>query len=180
MSIVEQTRFGAEKLMSELEEMKKEKEKSDFSDKVKSSRSRTNSALDKMYDKANPVIEKKSKYVLPRELRIGDTVRFLDMGNKGTVISLPDAGGNCVVQIGMMKTKTSVENLELILETSQPQKKQSGRNVKKTLQSNMTRKSSLEVDIRGMMTDEGVMEVDRFIDNCILGGIETITIIHGK
>ena len=44
----------------------------------------------------------------------------------------------------------------------------------------MTRKSSLEVDIRGMMTDEGVMEVDRFIDNCILGGIETITIIHGK
>ncbi len=180
MSIVEQTRFGAEKLMNELEEMKKEKEKADFSDKVKSSRSKTNSVLDKMYDKANPVIEKKSKYVLPRELRIGDTVRFLDMGNKGTVISLPDAAGNCVVQIGMMKTKTNVENLELVTETSQPQKKQSGRNVKKSLQSNMTRKSSLEVDIRGMMTDEGVMEVDRFIDNCILGGIETITIIHGK
>ncbi len=180
MSIVEQARFGAEKLMSELEEMKKEKDKADFSDKVKSSRSKTNSALDKIYDKANPVIEKKSKYVLPRELRVGDTVRFLDMGNKGTVISLPDASGNCVVQIGMMKTKTNVENLELITDTSQPQKKQSGRNVKKSLQSNMTRKSSLEVDIRGMMTDEGVMEVDRFIDNCILGGIETITIIHGK
>ena len=180
MSIVEQTRFGAEKLMSELEEMKKEKEKADFSDKVKSSRSKANSALDKMYDKANPVIEKKSKYVLPRELRVGDTVRFLDMGNKGTVISLPDASGNCVVQIGMMKTKTNVENLELCTESSPPQKKQSGRNVKKSLQSNMTRKSSLEVDIRGMMTDEGVMEVDRFIDNCILGGIETITIIHGK
>lgn len=180
MSIVEQTRFGAEKLMNELEEMKKEKEKADFSDKVKSSRSKANSALDKMYDKANPVIEKKSKYVLPRELRIGDTVRFLDMGNKGTVISLPDASGNCVVQIGMMKTKTNVENLELCTENAPPQKKQSGRNVKKSLQSNMTRKSSLEVDIRGMMTDEGVMEVDRFIDNCILGGIETITIIHGK
>ena len=44
----------------------------------------------------------------------------------------------------------------------------------------MSRKSSLELDIRGMMTDEGVMEVDRFIDNCILGGIEQITIIHGK
>ncbi len=180
MSIVEQTRFGAEKLMNELEEMKKEKEKADFSDKVKSSRSKTNSALDKMYDKANPVIEKKSKYVLPRELRVGDTVRFLDMGNKGTVISLPDASGNCVVQIGMMKTKTNVENLELCTDIPQPQKKQSGRNVKKSLQSNMTRKSSLEVDIRGMMTDEGVMEVDRFIDNCILGGIETVTIIHGK
>ncbi len=181
MSIVEQTRFGAEQIMNELEAIKKEKEKSDFSDKVKSSRSKANSALDKMYDKANPVIEKKkSKYVLPRDLKIGDTVQLLDIGGKGTVISLPDAGGNCTVQVGMMKTRTKLENLELILDKPVEQKKQSGRNVKKSLQSNMTRKSSLEVDIRGMMTDEGVMEVDRFIDNCILGGIETITIIHGK
>ena len=181
MSIVEQTRFGAEQLMNELEAMRKEKEKADFSDKVRSSRSKTNSALDKMYDKANPVVEKKkSKYVLPRELRVGDTVRLLDMGNKGTVISLPDSGGNCQVQIGMMKTRTKVENLELIIEQPQPKKKQSGGSVKRSLQSNMTRKSSLELDIRGMMTDEGIMEVDRFIDNCLLGGIEQITIIHGK
>lgn len=59
MSIVEQTRFGAEQLMNELEAMRKEKEKADFNDKVKSSRSKTNNALDKMYDKANPVVEAK-------------------------------------------------------------------------------------------------------------------------
>ncbi len=181
MSIVEQTRAGADKLMNELEEMKKEKDKSDFSAMVKTSRSKANSALNSMSDRANPVIEKKkSKYVLPRELRVGDTVRLMDIGNTGTVISLPDAGGNCVVQIGMMKTRTKTDNLELILEQAPPKKKQSGSNVKKSVQSNMTRKSSLEVDIRGMMTDEGIMEVDRFIDSCLLGGIETITIIHGK
>ncbi len=181
MSIVEQTRAGADKLMNELEEMKKEKDKSDFSAMVKTSRSKANSALNSMSDRANPVIEKKkSKYVLPRELRVGDTVRLMDIGNTGTVISLPDAGGNCVVQIGMMKTRTKTDNLELILEQAPPKKKQSGSNIKKPVQSNMTRKSSLEVDIRGMMTDEGIMEVDRFIDSCLLGGIETITIIHGK
>lgn len=181
MSIVEQTRAGADKLMNELEEMKKEKDKSDFSAMVKTSRSKANSALNSMSDRANPVIEKKkSKYVLPRELRVGDTVRLMDIGNTGTVISLPDAGGNCVVQIGMMKTRTKTDNLELILEQAPPKKKQNGSNVKKSVQSNMTRKSSLEVDIRGMMTDEGIMEVDRFIDSCLLGGIETITIIHGK
>jgi len=181
MSIVEQTRAGADKLMNELEEMKKEKDKSDFSAMVKTSRSKANSALNSMSDRANPVIEKKkSKYVLPRELRVGDTVRLMDIGNTGTIISLPDAGGNCVVQIGMMKTRTKTDNLELILEQAPPKKKQSGNNIKKSVQSNMTRKSSLEVDIRGMMTDEGIMEVDRFIDSCLLGGIETITIIHGK
>lgn len=181
MSIVEQTRAGADKLMNELEEMKKEKDKSDFSAMVKTSRSKANSALNSMSDRANPVIEKKkSKYVLPRELRVGDTVRLMDIGNTGTIILLPDAGGNCVVQIGMMKTRTKTDNLELILEQAPPKKKQSGSNIKKSVQSNMTRKSSLEVDIRGMMTDEGIMEVDRFIDSCLLGGIETITIIHGK
>ena len=179
MSIVEQTRFGAEKLMSELDALKKEKDKADFSDKVRSARSKTNSALDNMSDRANPVIErKKTKYKLPRELKIGDNVRLMDIGSKGVVISLPDAGGSCTVQVGMIKTRTAVDNLELITENPAPQKKKGG--VKKTLQSNMTRKSSMELDIRGMMTDEGVMEVDRFIDNCLLSGIETVTIIHGK
>ena len=102
----------------------------------------------------------------------------MDIGSKGVVISLPDAGGSCTVQVGMIKTRTAVDNLELITENPAPQKKKGG--VKKTLQSNMTRKSSMELDIRGMMTDEGVMEVDRFIDNCLLSGIETVTIIHGK
>ncbi len=181
MSIVEQTRSGAEKLMSELEDMKKEKDKADFSEKVKATRSKANSSLNQMYDRANPVVEKKkTKYVLPRALRVGDTVRLMDIGSKGTVISLPDAAGNCMVQAGMIKTKTKLDNLELIMEQEPPQKKRSGQAIRRSVESNMTRKSSLELDIRGMMTDEGVMEVDRFIDNCLLGGIEQITIIHGK
>ena len=165
--------------MSELDELKKEKDKKDFSDKVRSTRSMINNTLDKLYDNASPVIpQKKTKYVLPRELRVGDNVRLLDVGTKGTVLTLPDAGGNCTVQLGMIKTKTKVENLELILEEPVSQKKKGG--VKKSLQSNMNRRSSMELDIRGMMTDEGILEVDRFIDSCLLSGIETITIIHGK
>lgn len=167
--------------MNELEEMRREKEKTDFSEKVRASRSLMNSTLNKMYDRANPVVEKKkTKYVLPRELRVGDTVRLMDLGSKGTVITLPDAGGSCMVQVGMMKTRTKLENLELVTEGEPPRKKQSGQSVRKSVQSNMTRKSSLELDIRGMMTDEGIMEVDRFIDSCLMGGIEQITIIHGK
>lgn len=181
MSIVEQTRFGADRLMNELEEMKKEKDKKDFSEKVKASQSKINNTLDSLYDKANPVVEKKkTKYVLPRDLRVGDTVRLMDVGSKGTVITLPDASGNCTVQTGMIKTRTKLENLELITDTPVSQKKKQGGGVRKSLQSNMTRKSSMELDIRGMMTDEGIMEVDRFIDNCLIAGIETVTIIHGK
>ena len=181
MSIIEQTRFGADRLMNELEELKKEKDKKDFSDKVKSSQSKVNNTLDGLYDKANPVVEKKKqKYVLPRPLRVGDTVRLMDVNIKGMVITLPDQNGNCTVQTGMIKSRTKLDNLELIIENPSQQKKKQGGGVKKSLKSNMTRKSSMELDIRGMMTDEGVMEVDRFIDNCILAGLESVTIIHGK
>ena len=38
----------------------------------------------------------------------------------------------------------------------------------------------MERGIRGMLRDDGVMEVDRFIDSCLMSGISVITIIHGK
>ena len=87
--------------------------------------------------------------------------------------------GVCFVQIGMMKIKTNQKNLRLI-ENTKKQSAPTGGKVKKQLRSNMERKGSMEVDIRGMTIDEGIMEVERFIDSSMLGGIKTITIIHGK
>lgn len=178
MSIVEEVRFNADKLMEQLEQLKKEKDAADFSERVKSSRGSVNSRLNAMYDTANPVVEKKkSKYKLPRALKMNDSVLLMDIDKKGTLVSLPDASGNCFVQVGLIKTKTNIENLQLVEEEKV---KFNGKTVSKQIQSNMTRKSSMEIDIRGMNADEGVMEVDRFIDSCLLGGLHIITIIHGK
>ncbi|MEE0839941.1 MAG: Smr/MutS family protein, partial [Acutalibacteraceae bacterium] len=48
------------------------------------------------------------------------------------------------------------------------------------LKSRAQRDVSGEIDIRGMASDEGVMEVDRYIDSAVIGGLETIRVIHGK
>ena len=50
----------------------------------------------------------------------------------------------------------------------------------KNVQSVASRKASFELDIRGYAVDEGLYELDRFIDNAILSHIGVITIIHGK
>ena len=37
-----------------------------------------------------------------------------------------------------------------------------------------------ELDLRGMMVDEALGAVDLFLDNALMGKLETVTIIHGK
>lgn len=183
MSIVEEVRFEADLLMENLEKLRKEKAAADFAEKVKSSHSKVNSTLNKMYDIANPVTEKKNeKYQLPRALKLNDKVILTDIDKEGTVVSLPDGSGNCFVMVGIIRTKTNISNLRLQEQqkNASSSKKNAKGSVTRSVQSNATRKSSMELDIRGMTSDEGIMEVDGFIDSCIMSGIKIITIIHGK
>lgn len=178
-SIIEEVRFQGDLLMEDLEKLRHEKESADFSQRVKGARSRVNSAVNSMYETANPVAQKKlDHYVLPRPLKVGDTVRLADLDKEGTLVRLPDAKNVCFVQIGSMKTKTKLENLRLVEKKEQPKKQPPKQG--KAYSGKITRKAGMELDIRGMLGDEGVFEVDRFIDNCLVSGISVITIIHGK
>ena len=55
-----------------------------------------------------------SKPVSARKLQVGDEVRVMGMGGvSGTVTSLPDRDGNIFVQIGFMKSKVNVREIEM-------------------------------------------------------------------
>ncbi|MDR2531341.1 MAG: endonuclease MutS2 [Oscillospiraceae bacterium] len=180
--IINEVRHIADGFIDELEQLRREKDKEDFSERVRSARSKLNKTLDKMHDTANPVsIKKQETYILPRPLKIYDTVLLVDIDKKGTLLTLPDKSGNCMVQVGLMKTKTNQSQLRLIEEKAEDKIKINSRHIStKGLQSNATRQTGMELDIRGMAADEGVLEVDRFIDSSIMGGLQLITIIHGK
>ncbi|MCI5668702.1 MAG: endonuclease MutS2 [Oscillospiraceae bacterium] len=182
LSIVEETRFRSNQLLNELEELKKAKDKEALRQGLSSAKSRTNSTLNKMQDDANPVVQRKTEdYVLPRPLKAGDTVMLADTKKEGVLMTVPNMSGVCYVQVGMMKIKTSQKNLRLIEnKKKQPPQKSVGGSVKKQVTSNMSRRGGMELDIRGMMSDEGVLEVERFIDSAQLSGISSVVIIHGK
>ena len=183
LSIVEETRFRSNQLLNELEELKKVKDKEALRQGLSSMKGKTNSTLNKMQDEANPVVERRTEsYVLPRPLKAGDTVMLADTKKEGVLMTVPNMSGVCYVQVGMMKIKTNQKNLRLVdNKKKQPTPQKSvGGSVKKQVTSNMNRRGGMELDIRGMMTDEGVLEMERFIDSAQLSGISTVIIIHGK
>lgn len=178
MRIVESVRLQSEKLIEELDQLRKEKEKENFAQLAIEARSKNRGKLDKMYLEANPIIENCDGYKLPRPLKKGDSVIIADVDKKGVVISEPDSKGNMFIQAGIMKTKINVSKLRLI------EKEKVSFNSKmistKGVESRATRAVKMELDIRGYACDEGIPEVDMFLDNSVMSGINLVTIIHGK
>ena len=43
-----------------------------------------------------------------------------------------------------------------------------------------TKTASTEVDVRGQNSEEAIDNVSKFLDDCLLAGVSTVTIIHGK
>ncbi len=180
MAIIEQTRTQSNMLLNELEELKKAKDKEELRKGLSDAKSKVGSRLNKLQDEANPVIEKKlENYVPPRPFKQGDTVKLADTGREGSLLTVPNVRGECYVQVGSMRVKTNAKNLRLVEKKPKEQPKQGGK-VKKSVTSNMNRRGGMELDIRGYMGDDGVMEVERFIDGAIMSGLSQVVIIHGK
>ncbi len=182
--IVEKARAEAQQLMDELDALRREKEAADFAQKTQQAKSQLKSRLRKMEDAVDPVTQRQAEeYELPRPLQVGDKVQLMDMGLQATVLKLPDSQGQVEVQAGAIRTRTPLSNLRLF-ESKRAEKK--GRTVPvpgrgvSGLTSRMERSAATDLDLRGMMTDEALLEVDRFLDNAILCGLERVTIIHGK
>lgn len=179
MRIVESCRAQADALIDELNDIKKQKDKENFSQLAVNARSKNKSALNKMFDTANPVTSAETKeYVPPRPFKRGDNVVIVGVNKKGILAGDPDSSGMVYVQSGIMKTKISVKKLRLV----EPEKVtyQNKKISTKDVRGKMERSSSLELDIRGSAVDEGIHEVDMFLDNAVLAGAGIVTIIHGK
>ncbi len=183
--IVSSVRAESEKLLEELDEIRRQKESEEFSKLVQGAKAGYRSSMNKITDTANPVIRTlEEEYVLPRPLKKGDTVLIVKLQQEGTVISEVDGSNRVMVQAGIMKTKVPVPELRLVEKKSggqqKKQHKQQTGSVSKSITSRSERSASSEVDLRGMNVEEGLMAVDQYIDNCVLSGVKTITIIHGK
>ncbi len=184
LRIVERAKRASHALLFDLDEFKKEKSKTnDANELARRAKQQIKKSLGELDEITNPVIsrfEDPEEYVLPRELKIGDRVILKDIGNEAEIIALEDKNGLITVQAGLLKTRVKKENLRLI---SGKKKKPDSkfRTVRPPRdESRLSGTGKTECDLRGMNVEEGIMEVDRFIDHSLRMGIGEISIIHGK
>ena len=181
MSIIESTKATSNELIDELEKLRKEKDKKDFSKNVSEIKSKSKQSFNKMYDKANPVEKRdlNKDYVLPRKLKRGDTVYVVDLDKKGIISGEPDGSEFVFVQMGVMKTKMKVSRLRLVESEKVTYGNKSVRKIGK-VGGKIERRGTMELDIRGCACDDGIYQLDSFLDSAVMSNISTVTIIHGK
>lgn len=179
MNIIENTKVKSNELLDELQSIKKQKSKAKFESMVSDAERLSKKSLNNMYDNANPVVKKKQNdnYKLPRALKTGDYVFIPSMNKNGTVVSNQDQKGFVFVQAGIMKMKMNISDLRLAEKQTQNNQNKAKFTPKKNTAS---RQVQQELDIRGFAADEGVMELDMFINHAVMTGLSLVTVIHGK
>ncbi len=123
---------------------------------------------------------KKSGRIKPEQLKIGDSVKILSMGLKGTVNTLPDHKGNLFVQCGMMRSQANVKDLVFTEEenTSNTSSLQKSHTSKVKMSKSFS--ISPEINLLGRTVDEALAELDKYLDDAYLAHLSTVRVVHGK
>lgn len=115
----------------------------------------------------------------PKHLKLGDSVKIISMGLKGSVSSLPDGRGKLFVQCGIIRSQVNINDLILLSDddiTSKFSKKVSSHKI------NMSKSStiSMEVNLLGKTVDEALASLDKYLDDAYLSHLPSVRIVHGK
>lgn len=109
------------------------------------------------------------------QIQVGMNVLMAVNRQPAVVLSLPDHRGEMQVQAGAAKMRVHTSQL---LPAAGPTKK-----AKTIVKSQITGSGGsvkMECDVRGLALDEALMEVDNYLDNALMAGLNEVFIIHGK
>lgn len=174
--IIDKYKIEINELVKELKEAA-EKEAEEKLSIVEKSRIRIKNIESKLDENITDATFKKiRRHKPPKELKLGDLVRIVNLDQKGDVMTLPDENGNLIVQAGIIKINVNIKDLQL----EENKKNEITQAKYAKIGKSKALSVPLELDIRGETLDEALMNVDKYLDDVYLSGIKNITIIHGK
>lgn len=158
-------KFGKENISAS--EMEKEREK------LRQRMAKTSSKV--TLEKAQP-----KKAYKPSDFKLGTSVRVLSMNLTGTVHTLPDSRGNVEVQMGILRSKVPITDLDIIEETASYTSKQTRRTSSGKMKMGKSLTVSPEINLIGRTSDEAVALLDKYLDDAYLAHLSPVRVVHGK
>ena len=105
-----------------------------------------------------------------RDLQIGDTVHVKDASQEGELVEIKPPFG--IMLVGNARLKVRLESLQKVNARKAGYGGSEG--------SLYTPEGKTEIDLRGMLGDEAITQVERFLDDALVAGLHRVDIIHGK
>ncbi len=176
MAIVESAKKQFQEAMKELRDIKNTAVYREALEKAEKAREALRKESEKIAKNASQNMPK----IKPlKNVKLGETVHIVSMGTDASVLSLPDKKGALFVQAGIMKIKTNLNDLTRPGRTVE-KKKSDSKAIAASFKASRQEGASMEKDVRGLMLEEAISVVDKFLDDCYLSSLHEVTIIHGK
>ncbi len=175
-AILEEARRAADETFHELDDMRKRSKAELDAQRVNEART----GLRRRLNEAEDALGAEPERELPPATRPavqGDTVELVKMpGTRATVLEVKK-DGTLQLQAGILKLTATQEEVRV----SEGESKKSARKIVERAQRQLRSLGAKpEVDLRGLSGEEAVLELDRFLDQAVLGKLQEVRIIHGK
>ncbi|RJP47964.1 MAG: endonuclease MutS2 [Anaerolineaceae bacterium] len=148
--------------------------------------------VEAMEEKVEAAVERRPQTVdggtstVHRPPSLGERVRVSTLNAEGVVTALGESDAE--VQIGSLRVRARLVDLERNIPGETSEEKNKTKNVKSKESSAVSRPPSavgakspgLEVSLRGMMVEDALEALERYLEKAYLAGLPFVRIVHGK
>ncbi len=123
--------------------------------------------------------QKKTEHVSesgPESFHVGDAVYVHSLSLKGTVASAANKSGDLVIQMGFLSSTVHYTDLSHLDETKEGPKDRP----KDHYSINKAAGISPEINLLGCTVDEAASRLEKYLDDAMIAGLESVRIVHGK
>jgi DNA mismatch repair protein MutS2 len=137
--------------------------------------------MGKMEEKVEqPVVRKQehSSVGSHQSLRLGERVIVGTLNAEGVVTALGESDAE--VQIGTVRMRARLSDLFRRSKGEEPSRSIPAQTRKETTVSRQSSSPGMEVDLRGLMAEDALDKMERYLEQAFLSGLPFVRIIHGK
>ena len=119
---------------------------------------------------------KKRTKEIPKDIKLGESVRIISIDKFGEVETLPDDKGDLNIQVGIMSVRSNINDIERSESKEEVKVEKKTKSINKAKSKNI----SSEINLIGRTVDEAILLLDKYLDDAYLSRLKEVRIIHGK